>query len=137
LTRTALRARARLPGASAEERPSELAATLPVSPGAAPRRLLVCRSGPCNAAGAAAMWKHLSDEHERLKLASTAPALMFTRSSCLGPCKMAPVVQVYPEGVYYCAVDTLALDRVLDEHLLGGQVVEELAYRPGDTRALV
>jgi (2Fe-2S) ferredoxin len=43
---------------------------------------------------------------------------------------------VYPEGVYYCAVNTLALDRVLDEHLLGGQVVEELAYRPGDTRGL-
>jgi predicted RND superfamily exporter protein/(2Fe-2S) ferredoxin len=129
------RARSPSPAASPGS-PSDLAATLPVPAEAAPRRLLVCRSGPCNAAGAAAMWKHLSDEHERLDLASTAPALMFTRSSCLGPCKMAPVVQVYPEGVYYCAVDTLALDRVLDEHLLAGQVVEELAYRPGDTRAL-
>jgi predicted RND superfamily exporter protein/(2Fe-2S) ferredoxin len=132
--RPAQRARALLPLAAGA--PSDLAATLSVPPEAAPRRLLVCRSGPCNAAGAAAMWKHLSDEHMRLNLASTAPALMFTRSSCLGPCKMAPVVQVYPEGVYYCAVDTLALDRVLDEHLLGGQVVEELAYRPGDTRGL-
>jgi predicted RND superfamily exporter protein/(2Fe-2S) ferredoxin len=104
--------------------------TLPAPQPASPRRLLVCRSGPCNAAGAAGLWKHLSDEHERLNLTSTAPALMFTRSSCLGPCKLAPVVQVYPEGVYYCAVDPLMLDRVLDEHLLGGQVVEELAYRP-------
>lgn len=105
--------------------------TLPAPLVAVPRRLLVCRSGPCNAAGAAGLWKHLSDEHERLNLASTAPALMFTRSSCLGPCKLAPVVQVYPEGVYYCAIDNLTLDRVLDEHLLGGQVVDELAYRPG------
>jgi (2Fe-2S) ferredoxin len=103
---------------------------LPAPQQASPRRLLVCRSGPCNAAGAAGLWKHLSDEHERLNLTSTAPALMFTRASCLGPCKLAPVVQVYPEGVYYCAVDSLVLDRVLDEHLLGGQVVEELAYRP-------
>ena len=127
--------RARSPAPAAPGAPSDPALTLPAPPQAAARRLLVCRSGPCNAAGAAAMWKHLSDEHERLSLASTAPALLFTRSSCLGPCKMAPVVQVYPEGVYYCAVDTLALDRVLDEHLLSGQVVEELAYRPGDARA--
>jgi predicted RND superfamily exporter protein/(2Fe-2S) ferredoxin len=108
--------------------------TLPAPLVAVPRRLLVCRSGPCNAAGAAGLWKHLSDEHERMNLAATAPALMFTRSSCLGPCKLAPVVQVYPEGIYYCAVDTLALDRVLDEHLLGGQVVDELAYHPGTVR---
>lgn len=96
-----------------------------------PRRLLVCRSGPCNRAGAAGLWDHLSAERRRLGLSDSAPSLTFTRTSCLGPCKLAPVVQVYPEGVYYCAVDTLALDRVLDEHLLGGQVVEELAYRPG------
>lgn len=114
--------------------PSDQPLTLPAPLDATPRRLLVCRSGPCNAAGAAGLWKHLSDEHDRLKLASTAPALMFTRSSCLGPCKLAPVVQVYPEGVYYCAVDPLALDRVLDEHLLGGQIVEDLAYRPGAPR---
>jgi predicted RND superfamily exporter protein/(2Fe-2S) ferredoxin len=109
----------------------------PPVPGPAPRvprRLLLCRSGPCNAAGAAALWKHLSDEHQRLDLGTNAPALTFARTSCLGPCKLAPVLQVYPEGTYYCAVDTLALDRVLDEHLLGGQVVEELAYQPAAPR---
>jgi predicted RND superfamily exporter protein/(2Fe-2S) ferredoxin len=117
------------------QRPAPAAApsSLPAPPAPAnhaPRRLLVCRSGPCNAAGAAALWKHLSDEHERLDLTRSAPHLSFARTSCLGPCKLAPVLQVYPEGTYYCAVDPLVLDRVLDEHLLGGQVIDELAYQP-------
>lgn len=94
------------------------------------RRVLVCQGGPCNDVGAALVWGRLRNEQARLGLRETA-SMMSAKTSCLGPCNLAPVVQVYPEGVYYGGVDEAGIDRIIAEHLVGGQVVEDLAYAPG------
>jgi uncharacterized protein len=89
------------------------------------RRILMCRGRACNAAGAGALWQQLRDQREQLR--NQRSGLMFARTSCLGPCKLAPVLQVYPEDVYYCEMDADGLDRVMREHLVGGRVVTSLA----------
>ena len=55
---------------------------------------------------------------------------MTAKTSCLGPCGLAPVLQVWPEGTMYGGVDEGAVDRIIDNHLLGGGIVEALAYAP-------
>lgn len=52
------------------------------------------------------------------------------KTTCLGPCNLAPVVQVFPEGTYYGGVTEAAIDRIITEHLLGGMVLEDFAYHP-------
>ncbi|WP_353844918.1 (2Fe-2S) ferredoxin domain-containing protein [Rhizobium sp. CSW-27] len=94
------------------------------------RRALVCQGGPCNGAGADAIWCHLRNEQQRLKLRTTGDGTMTAKSTCLGPCNLAPVVQVFPEGTYYGGVTEAAIDRIITEHLLGGTVVEDFAYHP-------
>lgn len=94
------------------------------------RRVLVCMGGPCHAAGAAVVWGHLRNEQTRLALRTTGDGTMTAKSSCLGPCGLAPVLQVWPEGTMYGGVDELAVDRIIDGHLLRGEIVDSLAYAP-------
>lgn len=94
-------------------------------------RVLVCMGGPCLAAGAEVVWGHLRNEQERLSLRTAGEGCMSAKTSCLGPCNLAPVLQLWPEGTYYGGVDEAGLDRIVAEHVLGGTPVEELAYAPG------
>lgn len=97
-------------------------------------RVLVCQGGPCNNAGAALVWGHLRNEQKRLNLRSAGEGTMSAKTSCLGPCNLAPVVQVFPEGTWYGGVDERGVDRIVGEHLLQGRVVAELAYAPTGVR---
>jgi (2Fe-2S) ferredoxin len=92
--------------------------------------VLVCQGGPCNQMGAAVVWGHLRNAQVRLKLAECNGGMRSAKTSCLGPCGLAPVVQVYPDGVLYGGVDEAGMDRIIHEHLRHGQIVEDLAYRP-------
>ncbi|WP_269932348.1 (2Fe-2S) ferredoxin domain-containing protein [Aminobacter sp. HY435] len=92
------------------------------------RRVLVCQGGPCNAAGADLIWGHLRNQQERQKLRFAGDGTMTCKSTCLGPCNLAPVIQVFPEGTYYGGVTEAAIDSIVTHHLLGGVVVEEFAY---------
>lgn len=92
------------------------------------RRVLVCQGGPCNAAGASAIWGHLRNEQKRQNLRTTGDGTMTAKTTCLGPCNLAPVMQVFPEGTYYGGVTERAVDRIISEHLLEGRIVADLAY---------
>lgn len=94
------------------------------------RRVLVCAGGACNSAGAEVIWNHLRNQQERRKLRATGDGTMTAKSTCLGPCNLAPVLQVFPEGTYYGGVTEDAVDRIITEHLLGDAIVENFAYHP-------
>lgn len=101
------------------------------------RRVLVCQGGPCNDAGAAVIWAHLRNEQKRLNLRSTGVGVMTCKTTCLGPCHLAPVLQVFPEGTYYGGIDEDGMDRIVQRHLLDGYVVSELAYPPASGRQVL
>ena len=63
-------------------------------------------------------------------LRNAGEGMMSARTSCLGPCNLGPVVQVFPEGTWYGGVDEAGVDRIIESHLLGGEVVADLAYAP-------
>ncbi len=47
---------------------------------------------------------------------------------CLGVCYGGPLVVIYPDGIWYHHVDEALLQRIIDEHLVGGQPVEEAIF---------
>lgn len=53
-------------------------------------------------------------------------------SGCLDRCELGPTMVVYPEGVWYRCETMADVDRVLTEHVQGGQRVPELMLKPDD-----
>ena len=57
-------------------------------------------------------------------------------SGCMNQCGHGPMVVVYPEDTWYCAVDEDGARAIVNEHLLNGKVVEKYRYvaPPGDNK---
>jgi (2Fe-2S) ferredoxin len=47
-------------------------------------------------------------------------------SKCLGRCELGPVVVVYPDNIWYRYHNQNDIDLIIDNHLLGNKIVEEL-----------
>jgi (2Fe-2S) ferredoxin len=47
------------------------------------------------------------------------------RSACMNRCNVGPVMLVEPGHVMYTGLDKAKIDRIIDEHIIGGNVVEE------------
>ena len=97
--------------------------------------VLVCTAGKC--AKKSEQKRAVRKFGKRLKargLGRRNGGVMCTAVDCLHVCTGGPIAVVWPDGAWYRDATAENLERILEEHILGGEVVEELRIA-GPSRA--
>lgn len=80
------------------------------------------KRGCCAEKNAEELREYMKARIKELRL----PRTRVNNAGCLDRCELGPCMVIYPEGTWYSCKTKEDVDEVIQEHVLGGRVVERL-----------
>lgn len=96
--------------------------------GRARQHIFLCAgSGKCaSTQECEAAWEFLKKRLKELKLSDVHGQVLRSKVACLRVCQQGPIALIYPAGTWYHSAIPANLEKIIQEHVLNGRVVEEL-----------
>ena len=88
------------------------------------KNVLICGGTGCTSSSSEVLIATMREELEKKGVKD----VNVVRTGCFGLCALGPIMIVYPEGSFYSRVEAKDIPRIVEEHLIGGNVVKELLY---------
>ncbi|WP_448524180.1 NADH-quinone oxidoreductase subunit NuoF [Pseudothermotoga sp.] len=88
--------------------------------------VLICAGGACISSGETSVKEALQREIKKYGLEEV---VRIVETGCMGACSLGPIMVIYPEGVFYQKLTPHAAEKIVQEHLLKGRIVQEYLYK--------
>lgn len=89
------------------------------------KEILICAGTGCVLSGSLEVKEVFSEELKRRNLAKRIGIKL---TGCHGFCSQGPIVVIQPDGVFYPQTKLENVSRIVEEHLINGEVVKDLLY---------